>query len=136
MTRLFRSRSTNIIYQYISKVGENASKYHNQKIEYYDPTRKELIKFDSIKERDYYLVLKDRERRGEISQLSRQYPIEIQPSFETPSGEKIRAIVYYADFVYYEGGKLHIIDVKGYKTEVYKLKKKLLAYQGFYIEEV
>ena len=130
MTRLSLSQYTKLFGE------EKSSKYHNRKVEYYDPVRKETITFDSEKERNYYLILKDRERRGEISQLSRQVPFEIQPDFVTPDGQKIRAIVYYADFVYYEGGRLHIIDVKGYKTEIYKLKKKLLAYQGFYIEEV
>jgi len=38
----------------------------------------------------------------------------------------IRAISYYADFVYTEKGKLIIEDCKGMKTQVYKLKKKLL----------
>lgn len=132
MTRLYHSQFTNAI-----RGGDNSSsKYHNQKIEYYDPKSKETIVFDSVKERDYYFILKDREKRGEITQLSRQVPFEIQPEFETPDGKKIRAILYYADFVYYEKGRIHIIDVKGFRTEVYKLKKKLLAYQGFYIEEV
>ena len=56
-------------------------------------------------------------------------------------GNKIRAITYKADFYFYDV-KLkawRIIDVKGSKatlTEVYKLKKKLLAYKGIIIEEV
>ena len=115
-------------------------KYRNRKAEYYDPVLKETITFDSEKERNYYLILKDRERRGEIQKLERQVSITIQPSFTDKNGKKIREITYIADFIYYEykDGKIHqhIIDVKGYKTEVYKLKKKLLAYKGYYIEEV
>ena len=113
-------------------------KYRNRKAEYYDPGLKDTITFDSEKERDYYLLLKDRERRGEIIDLKRQVEIEIQPGFILPSGEKIRPITYRADFTYYDNidSSVHIIDVKGYKTEIYKLKKKLLAYQGYYIEEV
>lgn len=116
----------------------NRSKYHNRKVEYYDPGLKETITFDSEKERNYYLILKDRERRGEIIDLNRQVEIEIQPGFILPSGEKIRPITYRADFTYYDNidSSVHIIDVKGYKTEIYKLKKKLLAYKGYYIEEV
>lgn len=114
------------------------SKYKNNKPEYYDPDLKQLIKFDSNKERDYYLILKDREKRGEISHIERQIPIEIQPAFTMPSGEKIRAIKYIADFSYLDNRDkfIHFIDVKGMKTDVYKLKKKLLAYKGIYIEEV
>ena len=118
------------------------SKYNNRKAEYYDPDLKQLIKFDSNKERDYYLILKDREKRGEITNLKRQVPIEIQEAFTMPTGEKIQAINYIADFTYSdvkEGkyyGDYHIVDTKGFKTDVYKLKKKLLAYKGIYIEEV
>lgn len=126
----------------------NKSKYHNRKVEYYDPQLKKTITFDSEKERDYYLILKDRQKRGEIKELERQVSIEIQPGFKMPTGEKIQAITYKADFVYLEINKdpdialkyvRHIVDVKGSPktlTEVYKLKKKLLAYKGIYIEEV
>lgn len=115
----------------------NQSKYKNEKPTYYDPELKETLKFDSNKELEYYFIFKDKQKRGEITDLERQVSIEIQPSFITPSGEKIRAITYIADFTYYDrGGFKHYIDVKGFKTEVYKLKYKLLAYQGIYIEEV
>lgn len=120
----------------IDKPG-NKSKYHNRKVEYYDPQLKKTITFDSEKERDYYLILKDRQKRGEIGYIWRQLPIEIQPAFVDKYGNKIQAITYIADFAYNDlDGIEHIVDVKGYKTEIYKLKKKLLAYKGIYIEEV
>lgn len=126
--------------EYRALTGEppKKSKYNNNKPEYYDPDLKETLKFDSNKERDYYLILKDRQKRGEITELERQVTIEIQPGFISPSGEKIQAITYKADFFYYDlkDQRDHIIDVKGLKTDVYKLKKKLLAYKGIYIEEV
>ena len=114
------------------------SKYKNRKAEYYDPELKETIKFDSEKERDYYLILKDRLKRGEIRHLNRQYKVEIQPAFTDSRGNKIRAITYKADFYFYDKTRKawRIIDVKGFKTDVYKLKKKLLAYKGIQIEEV
>lgn len=106
-------------------------------------------KFDSKKELERYLILKDKEKRGEIFQLKRQVKITIQPRFYTPDGKTVREIYYLADFVYCteirdEQGVFikylhHIEDVKGgnaTKTAVYKLKKKLLAFKGFYIEEV
>lgn len=111
---------------------KSPSKYHNEKITYQGET------FDSKKEFEYYLLLKDREKRGEIIDLQRQVPIEIQPGFIMPDGKKIRPITYLADFVYTDAKTLErkVIDVKGFRTEVYNLKKKLLAYQGVFIEEV
>lgn len=118
-------------------ISESKSKYNNAKPEYYDPDLKQTLKFDSNKELEYYLLLKDRLKRGEIFRLQRQVTINIQPPFTTPQGEKINAINYKADFVYLDSqGVTHIVDVKGFKTDVYRLKKKLLAYKGFYIEEV
>ena len=108
------------------------SKYKN------DRTEIDGFKFDSKKEAEYYLILKDREKYGEIRYLRLQYPVEIQPAFTDKQGNKIRAITYKADFYFYDV-KLkawRIIDVKGFKTEVYKLKKKLLLYKGIEIEEV
>lgn len=114
------------------------SKYNNNKPTYYDPDLKEKLTFDSNRELRYYLLLKDRVKKGEISDLRRQYAIVIQPPFTDITGTKHRAITYKADFVYLDNKtlKTHLIDVKGFKTEVYKLKKKLLAYKGFIIEEV
>ena len=123
------------------------SKYHSRKALYVDPVSGEEIIFDSEKERDYYLLLKIREKKGEIKDLQRQVDITIQEAFTDLSGKKHRAIKYRADFTYKEKVHLigdpsiytyrdHIVDVKGYKTEIYRLKKKLLAYQGIIIEEV
>lgn len=120
---------------------EKERKYHNKPCEY------KGLKFDSQKELDYYLILLDRQKKGEIKYLERQVKITIQPKFTTPQGETIRELYYIADFSYYEKvpeGDIfkwvfHLVDVKGGKatqTAVYKLKKKLLAYKGIYIEEV
>ena len=113
------------------------SKYHNKKSTYYDPDLNESLAFDSLKELDYYFILKDRLKRGEITDLRRQVSIIIQPAFDF-NGKRIREITYRADFMYIDkkDGLPHIIDVKGMRTDVYKLKKKLLLYQGYEIEEV
>lgn len=117
-------------------------KYNNQPCEYNGE------KFDSKKELAHYLMLLDRQKRGEIKDLERQVKITIQPSFKTPDGQTVREIYYVADFRYTsrtpDGAgaydlETHYVDVKGgnaTKTAVYKLKKKLLAYKGIYIEEV
>lgn len=50
-----------------------------------------------------------------------------------------RAVRYIADFVYLDAatGKIVVEDVKGVKTEVYKLKRKLmLFFHGIRIKEV
>lgn len=123
-------RISNKTAQRLGLVGK--SKYNNSKVTYQGLT------FDSKKEFEYYLILKDKEKRGLVFNIKRQVPLEIQPAFTDKSGVKHRAITYKADFVYTDrvSGKVKYIDVKGFRTEVYKLKKKLLAYKGIIIEEV
>ena len=117
-------------YKKLLKSENSPSKYHNKKVTF----RGEL--FDSIKERDYYILLLDRQKRGEIKEIKRQVPYTIVPDFTDSSGNKHKALTYIADFVYTDSSGLHIVDTKGYRTEVYKIKKKLLAYKGIIIEEV
>ncbi len=77
------------------------------------------IKFDSLKEGRRYKNLKLLERAGEISELS------LQPKFDLIVNGK-KCGFYKADFRYIENGKEVIEDVKGMKTPVYNLKKKLI----------
>lgn len=106
------------------------NKYKNKHVEYHG------IKFDSKKEGAYYLKLKTMEELGIIKDLKLQVKFELQPSFKF-NGKTIRAINYIADFTYYdENNKYHIVDTKGVKTEVYKIKKKMMQYKGYEIEEV
>ena len=123
-------RISNKTAQELGLVGK--SKYNNSKVKYQGLT------FDSKKEFEYYLILKDKEKRGLVFNIKRQVPLEIQPAFTDKTGVKHRAIIYKADFVYTDRltGTERYIDVKGFKTEVYKLKKKLLAYKNIIIEEV
>lgn len=97
------------------------SKYKNKKVEY-----KGMI-FDSKKEYLRYLVLEDKWNKGEIKNLKRQVPYILVPSFNL-NKKKYREMKYLADFVYEENGKQVVEDVKGIRTDVYKLKKKLMAY--------
>lgn len=106
------------------------SKYNNIKCSFRG------IKFDSKKELEYYIILLDRLKHNEISNLKRQVKFELQPSYKF-NNKLIRSITYIADFTYQENGQLKVIDTKGYRTEVYKLKKKLFEYKyGIEIEEV
>ncbi|MEI3498921.1 MAG: DUF1064 domain-containing protein [Bacilli bacterium] len=106
---------------------QKQNKYKNKHVEYHG------IKFDSKKEGTYYLKLKAMEELGIIKDLKLQVKFELQPSFKF-NGKTIRAINYIAGFTYYdENNKYHIVDTKGVKTEIYKIKKKMMQYKGYEI---
>ncbi|HZV47854.1 MAG TPA: DUF1064 domain-containing protein [Thermodesulfovibrionales bacterium] len=94
------------------------AKYHNKKCEYKGRM------FDSRRERTRYIELELWQRAGGITHL------ECQVSFEViPKVGKNRAAHYIADFVYTdEHGNRVVEDSKGMKTDVYKLKKKLMRH--------
>lgn len=105
------------------------SKYHAKK------TVVDGITFDSKREADRYLVLKSMEEDGAIENLRRQVRYELVPAFDV-DGRHYRPVHYVADFVYRENGHEVIEDVKGMKTDVYRLKSKLVAYRyGMNIRE-
>lgn len=91
-------------------------KYRNKK------TSADGIRFDSKREANRYIELKLLERAGAIKDLRRQVPYVL-----INKSRYGRAIKYVADFVYYEGNKRVVEDVKGVRTPVYKLKKRLMA---------
>lgn len=95
------------------------------------------IKFDSKKEAKRYIVLKALESKGEIKNLTLQPKFLLQEGFRK-NGKAYRKIEYVADFMYEQDGKLIIEDVKGMKTDVYKLKQKLFEkrYQDLTIKEI
>lgn len=101
-------------------MGYGRSKYHAKK------TTVDGITFDSRKEADRYLVLKGMEDDGAIEDLRRQVRYELVPAFDV-DGKHYRHVCYVADFVYMEDGKEVVEDVKGMRTDVYKLKSKLFA---------
>lgn len=96
------------------------SKYHAKK------TCVDGIVFDSKREADRYLVLKSMEEDGTIENLRRQVRYELVPGFDV-DGKHYRPVSYVADFVYVEDGKEVVEDVKGMRTDVYRLKSKLFA---------
>ena len=101
-----------------------ASKYLNVKCEY------DGHKFDSLKERDYYITLQVYKRYGEVIniELQPQFPYTITYSNPTdPDKTMIQHVKYIADFkVDYADGHTAIIDCKGIKTNVYLRKKKII----------
>ena len=98
------------------------NKYHNQKTKIGD------MVFDSKKEANRFQELKLLERGGVISDLKTQVRFLICPK----EGGNKRARYYVADFVYTEGSKTIIEDVKSEitrKNAVYSLKKALVQWQ-------
>lgn len=96
------------------------SKYNNVK------TEVEGILFDSKKEAARWLVLRQMERVGDITDLQRQVKFEIVPKVKI-GGKTIRAKHYICDFVYEQNGVKIFEDVKGFANETYLLKKHLMA---------
>ena len=101
-----------------------SNKYHNTKVIY------KGIKFDSKKERDRFITLKQLEKAGIIKEL------ELQPKFLLLDtihykGKTYPKTYYKADFKYFDNkkGKYIVEDVKSpitAKDKVYRLKIKML----------
>ena len=105
------------------------SKYGNKKTVYQGET------YDSKKEADYAGILdalrKAKNKADRVISIERQvkYVIEIRSK---------KICTYIADFkVKYADGHEEVIDVKGFKTSIYRLKKKLVeACYDIIIKEV
>lgn len=111
------------------------------------------IQFDSKREAARYQELKLLERAGVISFLQRQTKFQLIPDQHAPSNETYtkgprkgqrkpgklleHECSYIADFCYIRNGETVVEDAKGYRTEVYRIKKKLMLERyGIQIREV
>ena len=92
------------------------NKYRNKKIDI------DGLTFDSIAESRRYLILKQMENVGDITHL------RLQPKFDyMAENSKKKLFTYKADFDYCtDDGQYVVEDVKGFKTAIYRLKKKLI----------
>lgn len=110
------------------------SKYGNRK------TTLNGVEFDSHKEAQRYAQLRLLERAGKISNLRRQVKYVLIPAQRDEKGKLLeRECSYVADHVYFDLalGKVVVEDVKGVRTEAYKIKKKLMLWvHGIVISEV
>ena len=109
------------------------SKYGNRKVTV------DGITFDSQTEADRWAWLRIMERGGVIKDLRRQVRYELVPKQTDENMKMIESSVsYIADFVYRDQeGKEIVEDAKGYKTDVYRIKKKLMLWvHGIRIQEV
>lgn len=111
------------------------------------------IQFDSKREAARYRELKLLERAGVISFLQRQAKFQLIPNQYAQSDETYtkgprkgqrkpgklleHECNYIADFCYIRNGETIVEDAKGYRTEVYRIKKKLMLERyGIQIREV
>ena len=107
------------------------NKYGNKKYEGYD-SKKEYYRSNELK------LL---QRAGEITNFQEQVTYELVPSqWKVIDGKKKcieHAVKYIADFQYTDkAGNTIVEDTKGFKTEVYKIKKKLMLHvHGIKIRE-
>jgi hypothetical protein len=80
-------------------------------------------KYASKREAAYAAKLDALQRGGVIRELREQHPIVL-----VPGDGKLRPIKYIADFTYIDKeGEFHVVDCKGFKTQVYRLKKRIAA---------
>lgn len=84
-------------------------------------------KFDSAAEARYYSQLKLLKRAGKIRDFILQPRYVLLDGYRHPqTGRKVQGVTYVADFlVTLPDGSQEVIDVKGVRTEAYKIKKKL-----------
>jgi hypothetical protein len=85
--------------------------------------------FPSLKEASYYLRYKDMLKHGEIIKLELQPKFTLIPSFKGKDGKTERSVCYTADFrLTYPGGCVVVVEVKGYKTRDYVLRRKMFKW--------
>ena len=122
------------------------NKYKNEKVEF------DGIKFDSKRERDRYMVLKDAERRGLISEMKCHPIFELMPAIYHDEVKHLKtkdkiikrcdqlSITYRGDFQYMKDGNLVVEDCKISKYLIpkeYVLKEKMMfAVHGIKIKRV
>lgn len=109
------------------------SKYGNRKVQ----TTQDGT-FDSVREFRRWQELKLLQRAGEIVNLHRQVKFGLIPPQRIDGKLIEKGVTYVADFCYFsKNGDFIVEDAKGYRTEVYKIKKKLmLQVHGIRIKEV
>ena len=111
----------------------NWTKYNNKKVTVNGQV------FDSKKEANRYKELLLLEKAGAIKDLRMQVKFTLIPAQRDEATGKVveRECSYKADFVYSEGDKTVVEDVKGFRTKEYVIKRKLMLWRyGIRIREV
>ena len=92
--------------------------------------------FDSKRELARWQELKLLERAGQIQELDRQVTFELAPSVVL-DGRKRPPMKFIADHVYKEKDREIVEDVKGFRTQGYRLKRHLMkALLGIEVREI
>ena len=104
-----------------------SSKYHNVREGGWDSKR------EKRRGRELELL----QRAGEIRELRRQVRFTLIPAQYADGKCLFRSTVYVADFTYrLKDGTFVVEDCKGYRTDTYKIKKKLMYERfGYIIKE-
>lgn len=103
--------------------------------------------FDSRKEHRRWIELQGLQEMGAISELKRQVSYTLIPDQELKNPRVVgknhrlsymeKGVNYVADFVYKRDGETIVEDVKGYKTSIYTIKRKLMLFiYGIEVREV
>ena len=99
--------------------------------------------FASEKEAERFRELDLLQRTGQITGLRCQVPVELIPKQKRADGNWEHPCTYVADFVYRDGCKVVVEDVKGYddsKSAAYRLfvikRKLMLMVHGITIKEI
>ena len=89
------------------------------------------ITFDSQSEGRYYQHLLGLMESGVVESFEMQKPYTLLDKFPHPkTGKTIRAIKYVPDFeVIYTDGRVEVVDVKGMRTDVFRMKCKLFMFR-------
>ena len=92
------------------------------------------ITFDSKREAAHWQLLKARAAAGEITELRHHVVFPLLCPYEDRA---LMVSTYEADFTYRDQyRRLHVVDVKGQRTQMYLLKRRWLQLQdGIRIEE-
>lgn len=117
-------------YQYNQR---KRNKYGNRKVAF------DGKEFASKKEAERYRVLKSMAELGVISDLRLQQKFVLIPAQRIEGKLIERECSYYADFCYVDNdtGRTIVEDAKGFRTDVYKIKRKLMLWKyGIQIKEV
>ena len=133
--------------QILEQLGQNAGKadkpgkYHSRKCTVTLPEIGRQIAFDSEREARRFGELRMLLRCGKIQDLRLQVNFTLQEGYTTADGERVRPIVYRADFTYRErtgdGWRPVVEDVKGVRTKEYNMKRKMMLEKfGVKIREV
>ena len=106
------------------------AKYHSRKCTVTLPESGKQITFDSEREARRFGELRMLLRCGQIQDLRLQVNFTLQEGYTTADGERVRPIVYRADFTYRErtgdGWRPVVEDVKGVRTKEYNMKRKMM----------